>query len=84
MVADIGGSTSANPANLTNLNGKLYFSAYTSLYGSQLWQSNGTSSGTTMVADINGTSGANPANFVVMGTSLYFAAKGATMWRLTP
>ncbi len=84
MVADIGGSTSANPTNLTNIGGTLYFSAYTQAYGAQLWQSNGTSSGTTMVADINGTSGANPSNFVLMGTSLYFGAKGAAMWRLTP
>jgi ELWxxDGT repeat protein len=84
MVADIGGSTSANPTNLTNIGGTLYFSAYTQTYGTQLWQSNGTSSGTAMVADINGTSGSSLSNFVVMGTSLYFAAKGATIWRLTP
>ena len=61
MVADIGGATSSDPSNLTNVNGTLYFSAFTSAYGTQLWTSDGTAGGTTMVGDINGTTGGSLA-----------------------
>ena len=42
-----------NPGFLTNVGGKLYFSAYTSTYGIEMWQSDGTSGGTSLVKDID-------------------------------
>src|SRR6516225_2991966 len=43
---------SSNPWNLTNVNGKLYFTANDGTDGTELWTSDGTKSGTTMVTDI--------------------------------
>ena len=40
------------PANLTNVNGQLYFTANDGTNGTELWTSDGTESGTTMVKDI--------------------------------
>ena len=42
----------SNPRNLTNVNGRLYFSANDGTHGTELWQSDGTAAGTTMVKDI--------------------------------
>ena len=61
----------------------VFFSAYTSAFGTQLWESNGTSSGTTMAVDMNGTAGANLTDFVVVGTTLYMQAPGASLWKVT-
>jgi ELWxxDGT repeat protein len=83
MVADINGNSSCNPQNLMNLNGALYFSAYTASYGAQVWASDGTSGGTVMAADINGSGGCNPSNLLGIGSALYFTATGASMWQLT-
>jgi ELWxxDGT repeat protein len=44
---------SSNPSNLTNVNGKLYFSANDGADGTELWASDGTATGTTMVKDIH-------------------------------
>ncbi len=40
MVADINGTPTADVSNLINMNGTLYFAAYTAKYGFQVWQSN--------------------------------------------
>ena len=58
VVADInqqvanGQTGSADPSNLTVLNGTLYFSANDGIHGTQLWKSDGTAAGTTMVTDL--------------------------------
>jgi ELWxxDGT repeat protein len=62
MVANINGVAGSNPADLTVVRSELFFSATEGGYGSHLWESNGTSSGTVMVADIGGRTSANPTN----------------------
>jgi ELWxxDGT repeat protein len=58
VVADInqqvanGQPGSADPSNLTVLNGALYFFANDGIDGTQLWKSDGTAAGTTMVTDL--------------------------------
>jgi ELWxxDGT repeat protein len=80
MVADINpGAGGSNPAELTVLNGVLYFSASDGngqgSHGTELWRSDGTAAGTYMVADINpGNQGSDPHGLTVSNGSLYFAA----------
>jgi ELWxxDGT repeat protein len=63
---------------LTVFNDKIYFSGYVhgdTNYDSELWVTDGTSSGTELVADIYaGRRGSNPQNFNVVGNSLFFKA----------
>ena len=97
LVADInpGSSTdnfgdvnpnSSNPRNLTAFNGLLYFSATDGSDGRELWESDGTPTGTKMVTDINrGRAGSNPTGFTVVGNQLFFEANdgihGVELWR---
>jgi ELWxxDGT repeat protein len=54
MVADINpGPAASSLADLTNVNGILYFRADDGVHGVELWKSDGTPGGTVMVADIN-------------------------------
>ena len=83
MVADINGTTTADVTNLTNVNGTLYFAAYTSENGFQVWQSNGTAAGTVM--DTSLAKGATaPSDLTAVGNDLYFMAPGATLWEWAP
>lgn len=81
IVSDIvPGSGSANPENLTLLNGsKIIFSANDGTgKGEEVWQSDGTSAGTTMLKDIYaGGVSSTPANFVAYKGSVYFSAYGS-------
>ncbi len=43
----------ANRPQFTTLNGFVYFSAYTTKQGTELWQSDGTAKGTVLTADLN-------------------------------
>jgi ELWxxDGT repeat protein len=81
MVPQGSGPARSNPANLTAFNGAVYFTAYTTTNGYQVWQSDGTAAGT--VRDTNLNTGATnvPANFAALGTAVYFTAPGATMWQ---
>jgi trimeric autotransporter adhesin len=76
MVADINGTSTADVTNLINMNGVLYFSAYTTTYGFQVWQSDETASGTVMDTNLDTGTLNIPTNFVVMGTARYFTAPG--------
>ena len=79
MVADINGTSGSNPQNLINDNGTLYFSAFTAQYGTELWKTDGTASGTVMVQDVYpGATSSKPSNFMVFGTTLVFTAADAT------
>ena len=86
-------ANSSNPKYLVDLDGTLFFSAYTNEDGRELWSSDGTESGTVMVKDIfegtyyyygtYGTYGpyansSNPSNFTVMDGELYFVAQEET------
>ncbi len=54
MVKDIlPGADSADPTDLIEFNGELYFTADDGVVGRELWQSDGTSGGTVLVKDIN-------------------------------
>jgi ELWxxDGT repeat protein len=83
------GSASSSPANLTNVNGLLYFTADDGVHGVELWESDGTAAGTKLVRDIYpGGTGSNPADLVAMNNKLYFAAKdpehGRELWDPPP
>jgi ELWxxDGT repeat protein len=93
MVADINpGGIGSYPSYLTrdlaNVNGTLFFRAYDSVHGTQLWKSDGTAAGTVMVTDINpGYRGgfswfSDPTN---VNGELFFAANdgvhGVELWK---
>jgi ELWxxDGT repeat protein len=79
----------SNPNGLTNVNGKLYFSAYDGVHGDELWQSDGTAAGTTLVQDIDpGPNGSAPYYLTNLNGTLLFAANdgvhGTEPWVLAP
>jgi ELWxxDGT repeat protein len=66
----------------TLANGLRFFAEYTTQNGYQLWQGDGTATGTVIDTSLN-TGGSNvPTDFVVMGTTLFFTAPGASLWSL--
>jgi ELWxxDGT repeat protein len=69
----------SQPANLTNLNGTLYFVANDGTHGRELWKSDGTATGTVLVKDINtGTLGSSPCNLTNVNGTLFFGASDGT------
>ncbi len=78
----------SSPSGLTNLNGKLIFSA-TGADGHELWTSDGTAAGTIRLKDIAAGPGSSMAShnsgFVVNGTHAYFFANdgvnGRELWK---
>ena len=65
------------PSDLTEFNGKLYFSANDGEVGTELFVTDGTAEGTQLVADIRpGTSNyrSSPSNLTVVGDELFFSA----------
>lgn len=76
----------SNPQNLTNVNGKLFFTADNggTQENRELWISDGTDAGTMMVKDINPTGSSNPSNLVEKDGYCYFLADdgtGVALWR---
>jgi len=70
---------SSEPANLTNVNGTLFFTADDGEHGVELWMSDGTASGTRIVKDINpGADSSTPSNLIHVGDTLYFTADDGT------
>ncbi|MBL7913520.1 MAG: T9SS type A sorting domain-containing protein [Bacteroidia bacterium] len=55
MLKDIyaGNMYGSDPADFTVINGTLYFTATSNLYGRELWKTDGTNAGTELVKDIN-------------------------------
>ena len=92
MVKDIrpGGSSGLDGrfSNLTAIGNSLYFEANDGLNGAELWQSDGTTAGTSMLANINpgASAGSTVRNLTVLGTTLYFTANDGTngyeLWKL--
>jgi ELWxxDGT repeat protein len=69
------------PTWLTDLNGTLYFAAYDSTHGTELWRSDGTGGGTTLVKDITrGSDSSYPQYLTVVNGALYFGAAGG-LWK---
>jgi ELWxxDGT repeat protein len=74
---------------LQNVNGTLFFQADDGVHGGELWQSNGTGSGTKMVKDIKpGSKGSYPYNLANINGTLFFSANdgvhGVEPWVLGP
>ncbi len=67
----------SNPGRFIAFNGLVYFKASDGDEDdgnneTELWQTDGTESGTTLVADINPTASGNPQDFFVFNNELYF------------
>ena len=80
MVKDIhSGSSSGSPQYLIAVGSTIYFRATDGTNGSELWKSDGTSSGTVMVKDISsGSSSSSPGLFAAIGSTLFFSASDQT------
>jgi ELWxxDGT repeat protein len=72
-------------AHLTQMNGRLYFSAYTPAYNSELWISDGTAAGTYLLKNINSSGSSSPADFTQVADQLFFTAydpdHGRELWQ---
>jgi ELWxxDGT repeat protein len=84
------GSGGSFPAELTNVNGTLFFAADDGEHGFELWKSDGTLPGTRLVEDINpdlsnSSNPGNPGGMVSLGGILLFTATdgdhGIELWR---
>lgn len=60
--------------NSVFFNNKLFFNAYTPIYGSNLYVSDGTSVETKLFKDINFGNSSNASNFIVFKNNIYFSA----------
>jgi ELWxxDGT repeat protein len=75
--ANTAAGASANPSQLVDLNGILYYVADNGTNGNELWRSDGTAAGTYMVKDIMpGTLGSSITSLTKIGSELYFSADG--------
>ena len=81
---------SSNPTQLTNVGGKLFFTARNGSAGVELWTSDGTSVGTTMAKNIYADSGSTPSSssptqLTNYNGALYFVAddgvNGRELWK---
>ncbi len=79
-------ASSSSPADFTDVNGTLFFTAITATAGRELWKSDGTAAGTALVKDINPGSGFSfPSSLTNVNGTLYFAANdgtsGVELWK---
>jgi len=79
------GGASSDPQDLTTMNGKLFFTAWTPRHGRQLWKTNGTAAGTVMLTHVDGPDGADPQDLTVADGVLFFSAHdpqhGRELWK---
>jgi ELWxxDGT repeat protein len=72
----------ANPSDLINIAGTLYFTAFDAARGRELWKSDGTAAGTVPVKDIAAGAGSStPTEFANVGGTLFFVAGDSTAGR---
>ncbi|WET01866.1 ELWxxDGT repeat protein [Flavobacterium sp. YJ01] len=64
------------PDNFISINNKTIFNAESKKYGNELWQTDGTTLGTSLFADLNFSNGSNPAKFTNVNGNLFFRARG--------
>jgi ELWxxDGT repeat protein/VCBS repeat-containing protein len=88
QVKDINtGSGSSSPISVESIGQTVYFAASDgTAHGTELWKSDGTSTGTALVKDINlGSGSSNPTNITVSGATIYFTASdgttGTELWK---
>ena len=79
-------ANSSDPENLIAVGSTLYFTAFDATSGTELWKSDGTSSGTTLVKDINlGSNGSSIYEMGAFGSMLYLGASdgtnGTELWK---
>jgi ELWxxDGT repeat protein len=83
LVKDINPYNSSNPSNLTDVNGRLFFTADDGVHGTELWSTKGTPASTTLSKDINPYYGSSLYNLCSAGGKLYFingSANPKTLW----
>jgi ELWxxDGT repeat protein len=74
-----GNGYGSSPYQMFEYNETLYFSADDSTHGRELWQTDGTVTGTSLVANINpGSGSSSPQYFTMLGDIMYFTANDAT------
>ena len=87
LIKDINPSVDgSNPENFCNANGLIYFSADDGINGTELWKTDGTTSGTVLVKDINSGAGSSFINEIIyLNGFIYFAAyttsNGNELWK---
>ncbi|XXF76281.1 hypothetical protein P2318_24925 [Myxococcaceae bacterium GXIMD 01537] len=75
------GESSPGIAELTDVDGTLFFIADDGEHGVELWKSDGTARGTKLVKDIlRGPEGSFPRELTAVGDTLFFAV-GAELWK---
>jgi len=78
LVEDLApGRASSDPQDLTAMNGKLFFTAWTRGHGRQLWKTTGTAASTVMLTKVGGPDGADPQELTVADGVLFFSARDA-------
>ena len=74
-----GNGYGSSTSRMFEYNETLYFDADDGMQGRELWQSDGTVTGTSLVADINpGSGNSGPRDFTMLGDIMYFIAYDAT------
>ncbi len=86
IVKDINPNDSSNPSNLTDIGGRLFFTADDGSNGRELWKSDGTEAGTFLIEDINsGSASSNVDNLTDVNGTAFFTAEdgsnGTELWK---
>jgi ELWxxDGT repeat protein len=76
-----GVNNGSSPSYLTTVSGTLFFAADDGTHGRELWESNGSASGTFLVSDINPNGSSYPEKLTNVNGTLFFAADDATHGR---
>ena len=71
------GSAGSSVAYSINFDGKVFFRAYNSTYGSEIWYTDGTINGTQLFKDVRpGQAGNSMGPIIVADDRFYFKARG--------